>query len=263
MLHITNHPTFDLWTISSPTRGNAIGLTLAKLINQAAQKSDTNVPLVITAAPIATSRGQIWIAGGDLIELAALKTQSEGRSYAELMSRAFLTLHESKRMIITAIDGAAIGGGAELALVGDIRLATKQSSLEFRQLKAGLATGYGSARRLVDLLGLGRTERLLYFSETLTAEEAESIGLIHRILPSVDELKAEIESICKNLATLSFEGLSAQKQMLRAAVDSNSHIARQKELDLFTQIWGNTKHKEFLAAFKGNNVLSNNKNDVI
>ncbi len=253
MLQITRQKSHELWTISSPTRGNGLGTTLAKLIFSAAQDSSSEGPLVITAKPITTSKGQIWVAGGDLIELSTIESKSAGRSYAELMSKAFLALHESKRMIITAVDGAAIGGGAELALVGDVRLATQESSFEFKQLKAGLATGYGSARRLVDLIGLARSERLLYLCETLSAKEAEAIGLIHRVLVNAKELTTEIESICKHFAEVSPEGLSAQKQMFRAAVEAGSHNARQKELDLFTGIWGNPKHQEFLSSFKAKN----------
>ena len=262
MLDISKHKTHDLWSISSPTRGNGLGTTLAKLIFEAAQDKSSTAPLVITAKPVTTSKGQIWVAGGDLVELAALETKEGGRSYAELMSKAFLALHEANRMIITAVDGAAIGGGAELALVGDIRLATSASTFEFKQLKAGLATGYGSARRLVDLIGLARSERLLYLCETLNAEEAESLGLMHRILPDIKALTAETEKICLHFADLSPEGLSAQKKMFRAAVDMSSHNARQRELDLFTDIWGNPKHLAFLTTFKGNkSSLSSSKHE--
>jgi enoyl-CoA hydratase/carnithine racemase len=252
MLEISKYKTHELWTISSPARGNGIGTTLAKLIHDAAQDKSSTTPLVITAKPVTTSRGQIWVAGGDLVELASFTTKDAGRSYAETMSRAFLALHESNRMIITAVDGAAIGGGAELALVGDIRIATHSSTFEFKQIRAGLATGYGSARRLVDLIGLARSERLLYLCETLTADTAETLGLLHRVLPSAEALSAESEKICQHFAELSPEGLSAQKRMFRAAVDMSSHNARQRELDLFTNIWGNPKHKAFLTSFKDN-----------
>jgi enoyl-CoA hydratase/carnithine racemase len=264
MLQITKQTTHEMWTISSPGRGNGIGLTLAKLLHTAVQDSSSRLPLVITAKPLTSSKGQIWVAGGDLIELSSLSTKAEGRSYSELMSRTFHTLHESKRIIITAVDGAAIGGGAELALVGDIRLATRASIFEFKQLRAGLATGYGSARRLVDLIGLARSERLIYLCETLSADQAEALGLVHLVLPNSTDLTAKIEKICQDFTLISPEGLSAQKQMFRAAVTASSNVSRQMELDLFTSIWGNPKHQAFLNTFKGQKSpnSSGNSNDA-
>lgn len=256
MLHITHEEGFELWTIDSPARGNGIGTTLAALFNAATVNliadHSCNLPLVITAKPIERPKGTIWVAGGDLIELAAVADQYGGRQYAQTMSEALRNLRKCGRLVITAVDGAAIGGGAELAVAGDIRLATQRSSFEFKQLKAGLATGYGSARRLVELIGLARAERLLYFCEKIEASEAENLGLIHRLADGPTELAALVRTTCEQLRALPIKALTGQKKMFAAACAAGSDTAREAELDLFTEIWGNEQHAAFLKQFSGN-----------
>ena len=175
---------------------------------------------MITAAPVEKPKGALWIAGGDLIELAALQDKTEGRRYAGMMSEALRLLRRSGRLVITAVDGAAIGGGAELALAGDIRLATERSYFEFKQLRAGLATGYGSARRLVDLIGLARSERLLYFCEKISAAEAAQLGLVHRLADS--SAGVSLSSLRRSAARS-----SASSPRPRQRASGNGGLARQ------------------------------------
>lgn len=252
MLNITRTAACERWTINAPQRANGLGTALADALHQAAFAADQGIgPIVITAVPVEKPKGRIWVAGGDLIELSALTSPKQGRAYAEKMSSAFRQLHNLDRLVLTAIDGAAIGGGAELALVGDIRLATAASSLEFKQLQVGLATGYGSARRLIDLIGLAQAERLLYFSETLCASSALNLGLIHRLASDSAGLENLIENICSDLAGLSPEAVVAQKKMFRSAVTTSSDNARSIEINLFEKIWMNTRHAGFLKSFTG------------
>jgi enoyl-CoA hydratase/carnithine racemase len=251
MLQITRHDSYETWTISSPDRGNGIGTTVAEQLLHACRQPAPpgHLPLVITAAPVEKPKGALWIAGGDLIELAALQDRNDARRYAGMMSEAMRLLRRSGRIVITAVDGAAIGGGVELALAGDIRLATERSWFEFKQLRAGLATGYGSARRLVDLIGLARSERLLYFCEKISAAEAEQLGLVHRLTDSSAGLKTLVEHTCMHLGSLPPSALAAQKAMFTAACQNGSDSARSAELDLFTGIWRNKQHAAFLQDF--------------
>lgn len=240
---------FLRWHIHRPERMNAIGTSIASELSDALNLARTEPPagmraLVITAETVVRGKQATWIAGGDLRELATLESQAEGQAYAATMSRFCSDLELLPIPVVTLVDGTAIGGGAELALAGDIRLATKRSSFEFRQLKMGLATGYGAAERLCHLVGKAKAQSLIYFCETLSAEEALSMGVVHRVLNSV----VDISSVLTHLAELEPLAFAAQKKMFHFAhgMNQNPNIADQ----IFGKLWRNQTHTKMLEQFK-------------
>jgi enoyl-CoA hydratase/carnithine racemase len=252
---ITNHSVegfgWQQWHIARPERLNAIGTGLAGELSDTLDLIRKNPPagiraIVITAETVTKGDKSIWIAGGDLKELAMLKTKPEGRAYAKTMREFCEGLEYLTMPVVTVIDGAAIGGGAELALAGDVRFATVRSSLEFKQLKMGLATGYGAASRLVELLGKSRAQSLLYFSESLDAEEAHQQGLVHRLIPSAsaDDIGGAILPILR----LEPAAVSAQKKLLRhtTTLSPGDHTWAD---DVFESIWLNETHVRNLEEF--------------
>lgn len=245
---VGNHR-FLRWHIHRPERMNAIGTSIAGELTDALALARREPPhgvraLVITAETVVRDSKATWIAGGDLTELAALTEQQAGQSYAAMMNRFCLELELLPIPVITLVDGAAIGGGAELALAGDIRLATQRSTFEFRQLKMGLATGYGGASRLCTLIGKAKAQQLLYFCETLTASIAQDLGVVHRVLTSASDISGILES----LAELEPLALAAQKQMFHLATDRNSNAGM--EVRIFGRLWGNNTHLKMLEKFK-------------
>jgi len=253
---ISNHRfesyTWQNWHISRPDRLNALGTVLAQELTDTLEFARQNLPpeiraIVITAESVERPGRAIWIAGGDLTELALLTTQQEGRSYAQSM-RCFCEGLETLTIpVITVVDGAAIGGGAELALAGDIRFATVRSFFEFKQLKLGLATGYGASSKLVELLGKSRAQSLLYFAETLDAEMAHSVGLIHKLISSASA--SDISAAILPILKLEPSALAAQKKMLRLASSQPSGDHRWAD-EIFESIWMNTTHKKNLNDFR-------------
>lgn len=243
-----NHGQYLRWHIRRPERMNAIGTSIAGELAEAMNLALTQPPpgvraLVITAETVVKKNQSIWIAGGDLRELAQLTTKGEGRAYAAMMHRLCRELELLPIPVIALMDGAAIGGGAELALAADIRLATERSSFEFKQLKMGLATGYGAASRLCDLIGKSRAQRLLYFCESVSATEALELGLIHRLIPNLDGLNP----ILTDLMNLEALAITAQKKMLHFATGQSSDATVADRI--FEELWRNATHNSMLDQF--------------
>ena len=231
---------------------NALGTTLAAELSETLDFVRKNPPagiraIVITAESVTKGDRCFWIAGGDLKELAELSEKSEGRAYARTMRLFCEGLEYLPAPVITVVDGAAIGGGAELALAGDVRLATVRSSFEFKQLKIGLATGYGAASRLIDLLGKSRAQSLLYFCESMDAETAHQQGIIHRLISSADP--RGIGQAILPILQLEPLALAAQKKMLRCASQNPSGNHTWAD-DIFESIWMNDFHAQSLRDFK-------------
>jgi len=254
-----------VWSLDRPDRFHALGpligaellqlsINLENELRPFADNNSLQEPpyrcLVIRAHPVRRGNNQpIWIAGGDLKELAQLEQPADGRAYASEWARISSILQSLPIPVLAAIQGAAIGGGAELALAADIRLATKESSLHFKQLEVGLATGYGSCQRLISLVGLSRATDLLLRCRKISATEAQALGLINDIAENDEELEKLIEHVTQAFAGLSAKGIMVQKQMLQGPfADRQSHWV-EKELDLFQSLWMSESHRQFLQKF--------------
>ncbi|MGE0172158.1 MAG: enoyl-CoA hydratase/isomerase family protein [Oligoflexales bacterium] len=245
-------------TIDRPERLNSLGITLAKELTQKLKIAQSNLQktpkkwpyrtLVLRANPISKATAKIWIAGGDLKELAKLKNKNDGRIYSKLLSDFCLGLEKLPIPTIACIDGQAIGGGAELALSCDLRFATKDSRFNFKQLQIGLATGYGGALRLVNLVGRSQAANILLLGKHLTAEQALNISLVHEVFPTTAELDRRIFEAGKYFAQLHPEAVAAQKAMLYPLQESQRTL-RSKETKLFQDLWMNPAHKAQLERF--------------
>lgn len=250
-------PGAETWCIARPERGNALGPTLAAELTALAQELTARLAapppkprcLVMTAEPAGDGARRTWIAGGDLKELVHEGSQSQGERYAASLSDCIAGLDRLPLPVVIAVDGDAIGGGAELALAGDIRVMTRASRLVFRQLAVGLATGYGGARRLVSLVGLSRAQDLLFSGRTVTADECLAMGLVHEVVEDAAAMGRRLVERAAELAALEPAALAAQKAMLWHAVHSHPGAARAAELALFRELWGNPTHRRFLAQF--------------
>lgn len=254
-----------IWTIDRQARFNALGPVIGAELLQLCMQLEHELQAFVTDRPLAeppyrclilraqtVRRGQnqpIWIAGGDLQELAQLPDPADGRAYASEWTRIGLILQDLPIPVIAVIQGAAIGGGVELALAADLRLATEESSLHFKQLEVGLATGYGSCQRLVNLIGLARATDLLLRCRRLSAVQAQSLGLINDLAENDEALESLLATVIHDLSRLSARSLWAQKQMLQGPfVDKKSQWA-DRELDIFQELWMHPAHEEFLRKF--------------
>jgi enoyl-CoA hydratase/carnithine racemase len=256
------------WTIRRPDRLNAlgpiIGAELLQLVLDLEReldpfRTDAKIEeppyraLILRADPV--RRGEnppIWIAGGDLKELAQLESPADGRAYAAEWAQIGLILQGLPIPTIAVIQGAAIGGGAELALAADLRLATHISSLHFKQLEVGLATGYASCQRLISLIGQARATDLLLRCRRLSASEAQTLGLINDLAADDAELETLLTGITENFKRLSPRSLMIQKHMLQGPFVDRKPQWADRELDLFQQLWMHPAHERFLRKFMGN-----------
>ena len=248
------------WNINRPERFNALGTTIGdelenlltdlreKLALQVSSVQDIR-SLVITATPRTSADKKIWVAGGDLKELSLLKDQSQGRSYSEKLSTICSHLENLPIPVVMGIDGSAIGGGVEFALASDIRLATNGSDFHFKQLEVGLATGYGGARRLVNLIGKSKATYWLLSRQKLDQTTLLDSGLIHEVVADKEDMWRRIEELHNGFLPLHSAAVGIQKKMLSEACTLDWEKGQQAELDNFSSLWMNPTHKKILDRF--------------
>ncbi len=268
MIRYERHSLFDLWTIHRPERGNGIGPTIIGQLHRLIPKTGPHKTLVITAAPIVRVRHRMetkesfenppehdspepptWIAGGDLRELDRLRTKAEVKDYVSQVHGFQRWVEQRPGAVIMAVDGLAIGGGAEFSLSGDIRLATACSQWVFKQGSLGLTTGFGGASRLVSLVGISRTEKILYGMQTVNAAIALEWGFIHEMSQTSESLWYLVDNWSQRISQWYPAAFAAQKSMLYAAKMNPPGTHRAVETELFSEIWGNPLHREKTQAF--------------
>src|SRR6201994_3491047 len=124
-----------------------------------------------------------FVSGGDLKELSALRTEEDAAAMAKRMRSICDQLANFRAPVIAALNGHAFGGGAEIAVAADIRVAADDIKIAFNQVELEIMPAWGGAERLAALVGKGRALLLAGTGTTLSAVEAERIGLVDLVLP--------------------------------------------------------------------------------
>ena len=181
-------------TIDRPHARNAIALDTMQQLEKALDAAAGAKTLVIKGAG-----DRAFVSGGDLKELRALRTEEDAAAMAKRMRAICDQLASFPAPVIAALNGHAFGGGAEVAVAADIRLAADDINIAFNQVELEIMPAWGGAERLAELVGKSRALLLAGTGIALTAEEAERVGLVDRVFPraSFDE---GWQSVARSLA---------------------------------------------------------------
>jgi enoyl-CoA hydratase/carnithine racemase len=168
-------------TINRPEARNAISLAAMGELEKAIDAAAGAAALVVTGAG-----DRAFVSGGDLKELAAIRTEEEAIAMALRMREVCDRLAGFPAPVIAALNGHALGGGAEVAVAADIRVAADDIKIAFNQATLAIMPAWGGAERLATLLGPGRGLLLAGTGRALTAAEAERFGLVDQVLPRAE-----------------------------------------------------------------------------
>jgi enoyl-CoA hydratase len=141
-----------------------------------------------------------FVAGADIAELSRM-TPLEGIEVSRLGQRVFREIELSRKPVIAAVNGFALGGGCELALACHLRLASENARFGLPEVKLGIIPGYGGTLRLPRIVGKGRALELVLTGEMIDAQEAHRIGLVNRVFPRdtlLHEARILMQSILRN-----------------------------------------------------------------
>lgn len=149
---------------------------------------------------ILTGEGKAFVAGADIRQMQPYGSQ-EGRRYAERAQTLFDKIETTEKPVIAAVNGYALGGGCELAMSCDIRLASEKAVFGQPEAKLGLIPCFGGTQRLTRLVGQGIAKELIYTCRSIDASEAKRIGLVNHVYGDeilLDEAKKLMAEILKN-----------------------------------------------------------------
>ncbi|MDH3497623.1 MAG: enoyl-CoA hydratase-related protein [Gemmatimonadota bacterium] len=233
-------------TINRPDKLNALNEPTRAAIVTALHKfeHDPEVRVVIL-----TGAGEkAFIAGADIGEFDGRTPVDQFRVMNSPEANAFEAADRFPKPIIAAINGFCLGGGCELAMACDIRIASDRAKLGQPEINLGLLPGGGGTQRLPRLVGLGDAYRLLYTGDMVTADEALRLGLVSEVVPAAD-LMPRVKALAAAIASKSPVALRYIKEAVRASVRAPMDEGLRLERTLFGLVFSSADMKEGVKAF--------------
>lgn len=232
-------------TINRPKSLNALNSeTLAELGDIASQIEDSKEVKVL----ILTGSGQkAFVAGADISEMVNA-TPQEGRAMALLAAETFNRLENMPQVTIAAVNGFALGGGCEISMACDIRVASDNAKFAQPEVNLGILPGFGGTQRLPRLIGKGRAKELIFTTDRIDAEEAYRIGLVNKVV-SQEQLLDFCKEMAKKIISKASFGVTLAKQAVNIGMDTDLQSGLKLEANLFGLAFSTHDKAEGMAAF--------------
>jgi enoyl-CoA hydratase len=243
-LLVDRHGEIALLTLNRPQSLNALSSQVFADLAEAVEWVSEQAELL---ALLITGQERAFAAGADLTELDAVESAFEGRELSLAGQDVFQVISQLPIPTMAAISGYALGGGLELALACDLRVAHPQAKLGFPEVKLGLIPGYGGTQRLPRLIGLGRALDLLLSGRQVSAGEALQMGLIN--LVSEEPLQAAREYLERLLSSSAPLSVGLIKEAVRRGQDGPLGEGLELEADLFGLACSSADKREGVRAF--------------
>jgi enoyl-CoA hydratase len=188
-----------------------------------------------------------FVAGADIAAMQPLDA-GVAREFARLGHRLMQTIEKLPKPVIAAVNGFALGGGCELALACDLRLASENAKFGQPEVNLGVIPGFGGTQRLARIVGKGRAMELVLSGDMIDAKEAWRIGLVNRVT-SREELLAEATGLARKILQKGPFAVRLAKEAISAGLEMDLDRACSQEADLFALCFAGEDQKEGMQAF--------------
>ncbi len=230
-------------TISRPQALNALSSQFFQEINHLLDSVENNKEL---RAVIITGAGKAFVAGADIAEMVEMDA-AQSRAFAKKGQDTFYRFERLKVPVIAAVNGFALGGGCELMLACDIRIATSNAKFGQPEVNLGLTPGYAGTQRLPRQIGLANAFYLLLTGEMINAEEALRMGLVQKVV-APENLMEETLKIARTIASRGPNAVAQVKRIAREGLRTDFSTGCNIEAEAFGSLFGN-EGTEGMRAF--------------
>ena len=187
---------------------------------------------------VVQAKGKVFIAGADIKEMAAFKLD-DAHEYGSLGQSVMSDLASLPSITVAAVQGAAMGGGLEVALACDFRIAVKSAKLGLPEVTLGLIPGWGGVVRLTQLIGPAKAKRIFLSAAAVSGEDALHLGLVDEVANSPEDVGSRVVAFCKSFHKAAPASVALAK---RAARDYD-------DLGAFVECFRSRDSREGMAAF--------------
>ena len=233
ILQITTEGPVALVTINRPEAMNALNTRFFQEMDQAVVEISANKEIKVM---VITGSGKAFVAGADIAEMVN-KNQEEGSDFSRTGQNTFRSLEKMEIPVIAAINGFALGGGLELAMGCDFRIASSKAKFGQPEVNLGLIPGYAATQRLSRLVGMGDALFMLMSAEMIGAEDALRIGLVQKVVEP-EQLMEEVMKIANTIAAKGPMAVKKVKAVTRQGFLMDFDKGSELEAEQFGTLFG-------------------------
>lgn len=228
--------------INRPEALNALNMELLEELDSFIGKLPDHIRLLVL-----TGEGKAFVAGADIAQMAGFQP-SEALEFARKGAGVFRKIEQLGIPVIAAINGFALGGGCELAMACDIRIASEKAKFGQPEVKLGIIPGFSGTYRLPKLVGQGYAKELIYSGRMIDGKEALRIGLVNHLLPA-EELMDYVLGLARDIVANAPVAVRYAKTCINDNYDMDGRAAIEYENGIFAECFSTADQKEGMNAF--------------
>lgn len=244
MLHVERQAGVVIWTVDRPEAKNALDHATLDALLDAVREADSDREI---RAGVITGAGHVFVSGGDLRELRDRHSPQDAERLSDAGYDLTSAINELPFPVIAALSGPAIGGGAELAVACDMRIADVRARIAFKQVRMGVTTAWGTVPRLVALVGAGTAARLLYGAQEIAAADCKLLGLVDEVTEN-GLARTTALAWASDIALGSPKAIAETKRLLRETLMTSRDV-RSLERRVFVDAWSGADHVDAVEAY--------------
>ena len=242
-------------TVNRPEALNALNSAVLEELDRAIDAVESNDDVYVA---ILTGEGRSFVAGADIAEMKEFSA-IDGKKFGVHGGGVFLKLENMSKPVIAAVNGFALGGGCELAMSCDIRLASEKARFGQPEVGLGITPGFGGTQRLPRIVGVSKAMELILTAKTIKADEAKAIGLVSEVYPAeelMDKAMELAQAICANAQI----AVRQSKRCIRMGMQTDINTGSAFEAEAFGVCCGTEDKNEGMGAFLEKRAEKNFKN---
>ena len=232
-------------TLNRPEALNAFNTEQLRLLEQ--MLAEVAADPAIRAVVLTGAGERAFAAGADIREMAALSPEG-GLAFGRLGHAVTRAVEALPQPVVAAVNGFALGGGCELAIACDIRIASENAVFAQPEVSLGIPPGWGGSQRLPRLVGPGMAAEMILTGRRVAAAEALRIGLVNRVVPLPDLMPAAAE-LAATIAANGPVAVRAAKRLMALAFDGDPVVGLETECAVFGSVFGTPEQREGMGAF--------------
>ena len=230
--------------INRPQALNALNIEtiheLNDIVHQWSREDDIKVIII-------TGEGKSFVAGADIAEMKDM-TRQQAIDFSEMGQRVFSLIESQEKPVIAAVNGFALGGGCELAMACDIRIASDKAKLGQPEVNLGVIPGFAGTQRLARMVGTAKAKELIFTADMIDAQTALAIGLVNQVVP-VENLMNAVMEIAKKIASKGPAAIKLAKRVISRGIETDFATGSSFEVEAFGECFASGEAKEGMSAF--------------
>ena len=242
-------------TMNRPEALNALNDQVLRDLDAALDAVEANDEILVV---ILTGAGRSFVAGADIGQMKDF-TSVQAKKFGAYGNGVFLKLENFPKPVIAAVNGFALGGGCELAMSCDIRLASEKAKFGQPEVGLGITPGFGGTQRLARIVGVSNAMELILTAKVIKAEEAKEMGLVSHVYPA-EELMDKAMELAQAIAANAQVAVRQSKAAIRHGLQTDMYTGAAFETEAFGLCFSTEDQKDAMTAFVNKDKVASFKN---